>query len=426
MLVSGSEVIVIAEKPVAGGRMLARHEGLVVLVVGAIPGERVRVRIERVTRQLVYADTIDVLDPDADRRPGAADWACGGLLYSHINYPRQQALKAELIADAFARIGKVTLPTPVDVAPSQERGYRMRARLHARNGRLGFFREGTHDLCDAAMTGQLLPATAEAIERLCSALGTRRLNGVVSCEIAENIPADQRAVVIECNASTATVDGMEEMDEIEGITGLALDVQGNPGPTMVYGSPYVLDALEVPGAPNTVQLRHHVRSFFQGNRWLVAQLVERLAGQVPDDDVMDLYAGVGLFAISLAAAGKTRVVAVEGDLASGLDLDANAAPYRPAVEVKRTAVERYLQQVGGTPFSTAVLDPPRTGLSREAMAGVLNLQVPRVVYVACDVATLARDVRRFLDDHYQLEHVEAFDLFPNTAHVEVLVVLTRT
>ena len=132
--------------------MLARHDGQVVLVAGAIPGERVRARVERVSKQLAFAQTIDVLEASADRRIGAIDWTCGGSLYSHIAYDRQLALKSETVSDSFARIAKIQLPGSIPVMPSEEHGYRMRARLHVQQGRFGFFREGTHDLCDAAAT----------------------------------------------------------------------------------------------------------------------------------------------------------------------------------------------------------------------------------------------------------------------------------
>lgn len=419
----GSEVILTAEKPVAGGRMLARHDGLVILIAGAIPGERIRARIERVSRQVAYADTVEVLQADADRRKAAVDWACGGSLYSHINYPRQQALKAELIADAFARIAKLPLSRPVVVTASKELGYRMRARLHARNGTLGFFREGSHELCEAGPTGQLLPATIEAIDGLRTALGGELLHGIATCDIAENIPADERAILIETRGSTTAWDCVAQ---IEGMTGLMVQGREEARARVIHGSPYVMDVLPVPGASASVRLRHHGRSFFQGNRWLLTPLVEHVVAQVPaEDDVLDLYAGVGLFAISLAAVGRTGIVAVEGDRISAADLDANATPHRDVLEVRQMSVERYLQDAGRIQRSTVLLDPPRTGISREAMSGLLALKAPRVVYVSCDVATLARDIRRFVDEGYDLHHIEAFDFFPNTAHVETLVTLTR-
>src|SRR6185503_4769954 len=157
-------VEVVAERPVAGGRMLARHEGQVVLVAGAIPGERVRARVERVNKRTTWATVVEVISPSADRREPQCDLRCGGSAYAHIRYERQRECKAEVIADAFRRIGKVQLDAAVPVVASPEHGYRLRARLHVRHGKAGFFREGTHVLCDAAATGQLLPETMAAVE----------------------------------------------------------------------------------------------------------------------------------------------------------------------------------------------------------------------------------------------------------------------
>lgn len=411
------EIIVTIEKPVAGGRMLARHEGQIVLVAGAIPGERVRVRVNRVAKQLAFADTIDVLEQSADRRSSDADWACGGSLYAHIAYERQLKLKADVIKDAFARIAKMPLLMPVPVMPSQEEGYRMRARFHVEGGVFGFFREGTHELCDAGPTRQLSPETIDALGRLQAALKGAH---AASCELSENIAATERAVLIELGSSEAAP---PRVDPIAGISGL-LFVDRHRGQMIVsYGSPYVTDRIGV--SADSVALTHHVESFFQGNRYLLADLVARVLAQIPHGTVTDLYAGVGLFAVPLAAQGHRHVVAIEGDRSSARDLESNAEPYSPAIRVHHLAVESYLQRRGVPPPDTLVLDPPRTGMSREAMSGILGLKVPRVVYVSCDAPTLARDVRRFYEVGYRLAHIEAFDLFPNTAHVEMLAVLTR-
>src|SRR3954468_19068755 len=116
------------EKPTAGGRMLARHNGQVVLVWGAIPGERVRARIERSGKGVAFADTIEVISPSPDRRDAIADWRCGGNVLAHVDYERQRELKSDIVRDAFARIGRMPLPAAVMVTASPEQGYRMRAR----------------------------------------------------------------------------------------------------------------------------------------------------------------------------------------------------------------------------------------------------------------------------------------------------------
>jgi 23S rRNA (uracil1939-C5)-methyltransferase len=384
---------VTAEKPAAGGRMLARHEGQVIFVLGAIPGERVRVHVERVTRQLGFAEVIEVLEPSPDRRPGEIDLACGGSLYAHIAYARQLSLKSELLADAFTRIAKISLAGPTEVMASREDGYRLRARLHVRNGKVGFFREGTHDLCNADLTRQLLPDTIEALKRL--EIEVPDFGQAASCEVLENIPADQRAIQIDFRQA----------------------------PSEIHGGSQVTDRFSVGGS--VVSLVHDVRSFFQGNRWILAAFAERVVSHIPDGSVTDLYAGVGLFAVWLAALGRTEIVAVEGDSFSAADLERNAAPYGQAVGVIHSSVEEYLERRSVRPPATMVLDPPRTGVSSEAMSGILALKPGRVVYVSCDVATLARDARRFVEAGYGLEHLEAFDLFPNTAHVETLAVFVR-
>jgi tRNA/tmRNA/rRNA uracil-C5-methylase (TrmA/RlmC/RlmD family) len=412
-----SEITVTIEKPVAGGRMLARHDGQIVFVAGAIPGERVRVRIERVAKHLAFANTVEIVDPSSDRRDVSVDWACGGSFYAHVAYARQLQMKSEVIADAFARIAKMPLSATVPVLASEEEGYRMRARLHVKGGRFGFFREGTHDLCDAGPTRQLLPDTLAALQRLQSVLQQTR---VTSCELAENIPATERAILLELAPESSAP---AHVDPIEGISGL-LFVDYQRGPlTVSYGSPYVTDLV---GASNgTVALTHHVESFFQGNRYVLPEMVSRVIAQVPHGTVTDLYAGVGLFAVPLAANGHRQIVAIEGDRSSARDLDANAAPYGQAVHVRHISVESYLQRRDVQVPDTLVIDPPRTGMSKEAMSGILGLKVPRVVYVSCDPATLARDAKRFAEVGYHLGHIEAFDLFPNTAHVETLAVLSR-
>jgi 23S rRNA (uracil1939-C5)-methyltransferase len=416
-LTPNADLILTIEKPVAGGRMLARHEGQVVLVAGAIPGERVRARVERVSKQLAFAEAVEVLDASPDRRDPGVDWACGGSLYAHISYERQLALKSELIVDAFGRIGKIELPL-VPIAGSKEDGYRMRARLRMGDGRFAFFREGSHDLCDAGPTRQLLPATSAALTQLETAIRSQSIAGVTTCELSENAAASERAVLLEIDpAHTAPL----SIPAVDGITGVLFTDHQSSRLTVGYGSPYVVDRIDVGGAEAT--LTHHVQSFFQGNRYLLKGLAERVLAQVPAGDVTELYAGVGLFAVSLAAAGRTSITAVEGDRSSAHDLEANAGPYGAAILVQRSSVERYLLRRDRPRPATLILDPPRTGMSREAMAGILGLRAPRLVYVSCDLATVARDVKRFTEAGYRIEHIEALDLFPNTAHVETLIVL---
>jgi 23S rRNA (uracil1939-C5)-methyltransferase len=418
-LTPGAEIELSIEKPVAGGRMLARHHGEVVLVGGAIPGEQVRARVERVSGQVAFAQTISVLQPSGDRRGTDGDGLCGGSVYAHIAYPRQLSLKADIVADSCARIGKFALSAPVAVTPSKEEGYRMRARLHARGGQLGFFREGTHELCNARPTRQLLPATHDALDRARGTFGSRVAAGLAGCELLENVAANERVALFEIeDLSQAPL----AVDPVEGITGLLFVDHHSAKPSVAFGSPYVTDTVAF--ASRSIQLTHHVQSFFQGNRYLLATLLERVLAQVPDGSVTDLYAGVGVFAVALAARGGGKVTAVESDRSSARDMEANAEPFGASLRARHESVEEHLEGHRGPKPDTVLVDPPRTGLSPSAISGIVHLKPPRVVYLSCDPATLARDTRRFVEAGYTLGHIEAFDLFPNTAHVETLVTLT--
>jgi 23S rRNA (uracil1939-C5)-methyltransferase len=128
-MIRGDRLRLTIERPAAGGRMIARHDGAIVFVSGAIPGEVVEAEIERVQRGTAWAATRQVLERSPDRVDGAPDGACGGSVFAHIAYPRQCALKAAIVEDAFRRLGRITLDAPVPVMPSPAEGYRMRARL---------------------------------------------------------------------------------------------------------------------------------------------------------------------------------------------------------------------------------------------------------------------------------------------------------
>lgn len=405
--------------------MLARHEGRVVLVSGAIPGERVMVRLERNERGVAFASVAEVLQPSADRRPVSGDARCGGNVFAHIDYARQLTLKGEIIQDAFRRIGRIPLAEAPPVVGSPEHGYRMRARLHVSGGRIGFFLEGTHQVCDVGSTGQLSAETTEWVAALNRSLTRDQMRGLAAIEVAENIPGRERACHIELHSG---VDAHGYAGMGEGLTGLSAHHTDRPGVVRVAGVPVVTDAVQVDDDPSHVlSLSRDARAFFQGNRFLVEPLVRRVVRVVADAPVIDLYAGVGLFGLSLAAAGCESVTAVEGDHVSQADLERNAERFGNRVRVVRRSVESYLASVSKDDISaaTVIVDPPRTGISKDAIAHLIRVLPSRIVYISCDVATLARDTRALHDAGYGLAELTGIDLFPNTAHVESIAVLTR-
>lgn len=427
----GSDITLDVERPAVGGRMIARHGGQVVLVWGAIPGERVRARVERFVRGVLFADTVEVLTASPDRRDARGDWRCGGNVFAHIGYERQRALKGEILRDALGRIGHIALDRRPDVVPSPERGYRMRARLHVRGNRLGFLREGTHQWCEAGPAGQLHPGALQWIAAAERLIDEHHLGGLVGVEVAENIGATERACHLELQrgvdaAPFAVLAGAGPL------TGLSAGRVDHARTDVLMGTPEVSETLDPGAAGPPLRLVRSVRSFFQGNRFLLEPLAQHVVGLVPGGPVADLYAGVGLFGLALAANGA-QVTLVEGDPVSGRDLEANAAPFATRVRVERRSVESYFDRAArrgasgaAEPASVVIVDPPRTGMSAEAVAGVIRARPPRLIYVSCDPATCARDARALLAGGYALDGLTGFDLFPNTAHVESVALFVRS
>jgi 23S rRNA (uracil1939-C5)-methyltransferase len=319
--------------------------------------------------------------------------------------------------------------------PSREDGYRMRARLHRQGARLGFFREGTHEVCDARPTRQLLDTTCDALDAVAAGLDDVGARGVREVEIAENVDATLRVVYLE-SSDPLPFSELGAIGRIAGMTGVLATAPTRPGAApetrLIAGDPYVVDRVEVEG--QTVRFRRHVRSFFQGNRHLLSDLVAYVATLASAASrVLDLYAGVGLFAVSIAAAHDAHVIAVEGDPFAVRDLEVNATNAAGAarasgarqVAVAHRTVEHYLTHAPAG-ADLVVVDPPRTGLTPEALRALIALRAPRLVYVSCDVATLARDVQQLVEaGGYQPDRIEAFDLFPNTPHVETVMQLRR-
>ena len=420
----GDRLRLTIERPAAGGRMIARHDGAIVLVSGAIPGETVEAEIEKVQRRTAWAATRQVLDASPDRIAGAADGACGGSVLAHIKYERQRAIKAAIIDDAFRRVGRVTLDAPVEVTASPIDGYRMRARLHVRSGRIGFFREGTHSLCDAGPTRQLRADSMAVLAALERSLSVIERPTVSAIDWSENVEASDRALHLELMPDTDP-SRLAALTKVDGLTGVTCAPVDHPRTMELWGSPLVRDRLR--GAT----LTRHARSFFQGNRYLLQTLVDHVIDLIDDrtpeggrdeNALLDLYAGVGLFSVAASTAGKGSVTAVEGDRFSAADLKRNATGTDITAIVG--PVEKFLERRRGQ-WSTVIVDPPRTGMSKEATAGVVALRAPCLVYVSCDIATLARDARLLLDSGYQFVSMRAFDLFPNTAHVETVIAFAR-
>lgn len=390
----GQIVEVEIERIVPGGRGLGHAVGLTLFVGLSAAGDLVRVRIDEVRGRVGFATVVEVVTPGAGRvAPLCPHFGvCGGCDWQHLTYTAQLAAKGELLADCLRRIAGLTPPDDIDIVRSPaEWGYRSRAvwRLDPAR-RLGYYELGSHRVCDVEVCPVLTPKLQDELTRTRQHLGTR-----------DRRPREMRvAAIVGDFASEPRLPGA--VDELS---------------CVIRGEHYAFDAT----------------CFFQTNLTILAVLVEHVIGMAAganeaareDSWLLDLYCGVGLFTLPLARR-FARVVGVEGSrravefarrnlaraglrnaMVAGADVGAWLAGHRatrPAPDV-------------------VVLDPPRTGMAADALTELIAWRPPRVIYVSCDPATLARDLRSFVGAGYEVRSVTGFDMFPQTHHLETVATL---
>lgn len=405
---------------VAGGRGLARHEGKIVLVAGALPGERVRVRVTRDEKRWAEADVVDVLTPHAGRRvapcPHAAD--CGGCDFQHAAYDVQLGMKRDIVLDAFRRIGSLDVSALLEGPRAVGEEFRSRNRLslsYASIGRPGLKRRASHDVVPIDGCLQMLAAFDETV------LPWLRMQ-----------PPWHRATVrIDTRGSAVILFETGDPPISRDRKRLGKVAQQSERPASIIG--ILADGIPLAGER---ELRYVVKgrtltadatSFFQGTAAGAAELVDTVAEFFDDDrtgQLLDVYAGVGLFAATLGH-GFERVIAGEADPRAVRHLARNLK----AAGVKGDArAERADFTIAAAPRharETVILDPPRTGLGKETLRSLVVRAPRRIVSVSCDAATGARDVGALVRAGWRLERLRAIDLFPTTAHVETVTLLVR-
>ena len=383
--------------PVAGGGVcVARHEGRVVFVRHTLPGERVRARVTDggTGDRYLRADAVDVVEPDRHRVtppcPYAVPGGCGGCDWQHVDVGHQRALKAAVVAEAFRRIAGLDVSVSVEPLPGSPDGLGWRTRVEfavAPNGRAGLRRHRSHDVVALRSCAIAHAAVQE------SGVLQRDWTGARAVDVV--VPSSGAAVVVPVSAGSEP--GGQVPDVAERV--VARDWSG--------------------------QLTVSARGFWQVHPAAPATFVQRVLDDLaprPGEQVLDLYAGVGLLSLPLAAAVGPRgaVTAVEGDRAAAGHGRRNATAY-PQVRFVAARVETFVASVDTTDL--VVLDPPRRGAGRQVMDAIASMAPRAIEYVSCDPATLARDVRYVAQSGYHVTTLHAYDAFPMTHHVECVALL---
>ncbi len=377
-----------AERVVAGGAALGHlDDGRVVLIAGALPGERVVATVTRTRRDVVFADTVDVLSASGDRIAPPCPFVaagCGGCDWQHVQPDAQSRLKRDIVIDALRRLGRVPdaearVAAPIGLSAT---GYRTTLRgLVDGEGRVALRRAASHEPVTISSCLVAHPLVDDVILHA-------RFPGAREVTIRAGARTGERLVAIDGGRARAR--------------GLAADVRRDEYHEIVDG----------------VHFRISARAFFQPHAdapAALARIVRQYAGT--PGALADLYCGVGLFA-ALVPAG--RVVAIESNTTSARDAQHNLAAH-PNAQVRAVAVEG--ARLRG--IDVVIADPARAGLGAQAVEVIAASGAQTVVLVSCDVAAAGRDIRLLSDAGFALEQATPLDQLPNTSHVEVVSALRR-
>ncbi len=414
------------EKLVYGGEGLAYHSGKPVFVPFVLPGEVVEVFPTEESRKLIRGLPGQVQEAAAERiQPGCPYFArCGGCHYQHLDYDKQLALKSDILRETLRRLGKIDWSGEIAAHPSPPWNYRNRIQLKLAphpaipdSLQVGFHRAGSHQLCGIDQC----PVSSPKLNQLVTVLNrlSREHKLPINLRGAEAFVDDRDETLwLTLSAPAHAYDRAALLEHLRtALNGLlsiqfhetAADARHTDGLGWVY---YQV-------GPHRLRVSHG--SFFQVNRHLLPLLAARVTDGLEGKVALDLYAGVGLFSRTLAEKFE-RVVGVESNPHAAADLAANVSETL-GIEPRAGRVEDFLR-ASPKKCDAVVLDPPRAGLGAGVIEPLLELAPPRLAYLSCDPATLARDLQRLLPA-YRLASLELIDLFPQTFHIESLARLER-
>jgi 23S rRNA (uracil1939-C5)-methyltransferase len=392
---------VIVDKWVYGGEGLARlapqgapqeQAGRVVLVPNVLPGETVRIDFGKD----VHASLVEVVTsaPERVSPPCPLFTTCGGCHYQHARYEYQVARKVEILREQLQRVGKIKFEAEIGVISGPPLGYRNRAQFHVAGGKIGYLAARSHEL--VPVEGEC-PVSSPRLNRALAEMRGRLSD--------PRFPRFVQAVEIFTNETDIQINVIETERAVA---------------RRFYEWCESKQAIEYPTSFGTFRVSS--KSFFQVNRFLVEKLVESAVAEQGGESALDLYAGVGLFALPMARRFRS-VTAVETGSSAAHDLEFNASRAELTVKVEQARVEDYLERLQVAP-EFVLADPPRAGLGKDVVGQLLRLAPPRVTIVSCDPATLARDLAGL--SSYEIESLTMVDLFPQTFHLETIVRLRRT
>jgi 23S rRNA (uracil1939-C5)-methyltransferase len=425
------------EKLIYGGEGLAHHDGSTVFVPFVLPTELVSISPVEQKKKFIRGRLDRVITPSPERiAPKCPHFGvCGGCDYQHIPYEPQLAFKKEILRETLRRIGRIDWTGDINGHASPPWAYRNRAQWKVRplesspdseegpDGKtrlgIGYFKANTTALCAVETCEIISPLLLKTLLALRTSLAAGELpRGLREIEAFVNASDSQLLL-------TATFAGFPSRaaEHAQTFRRIAPEITSllfhDPSRDRMelYGPGYI----EYEAAGTAYRVGHF--SFFQVNKFLAETLVNEVVGREEGGRMaLDLFAGVGLFSIPLAAKFE-KVLSIESNPAATRDLESNMRG-KGAIEVRTADVERFLARSKERP-DLVVLDPPRAGMAPDAMQRLARMSPPRITYVSCEPPTLARDLAILISAGYSCSEVHVIDLFPQTFHMETIVRLRR-
>lgn len=433
MAAPSERVEVLIEKIVAGGDGLGRASGRVVFVPDTAPGERHLVEVVEARKDFSRARSIERLETSAARRepPCPHYQRCGGCRLMHLLPNAQLEAKRGILAESLERQAGLSAPSP-RVVGSPELAYRLRLRFHVAlvGGEpvLGLRRRGSHEVVDIDRCLLGTEALAGVWSRVRRLFRTRPLlaRHVVAVELADSSAEPGRVTARFFVRSPDDVrkvqrDGEETLLEALGVAGVVVEVDRG-GPISRSGTTAIEHRV------GKFTLRQSTGSFFQTNRFLLEPLVELALPPAEEgraERALDLYSGVGLFSLPLAARAE-RVLGIEASPLALADAKHNAARAGlDNVGFRRDDAARFLRRGSLRAGDLVLADPPRGGLDPSVREVLARSPLGRFRYVSCDPPAFARDAGALARAGFRLERIALADLFPNTHLFETVAVLSR-
>lgn len=367
----------VVEKLALGGKGIIRTDGFVLFVPFTLPQEEVEVEVTSLKKNYGEAKLLQVLKPSAERVQPHCPYfgTCGGCQLQHMSYPAQLAHKRQIIQEAFAKIGKIDIPPVEIVAAPKPYGYRERITLHIQGLEVGYR----------------------------------------GCDPSQFIPISMCPIFLD--QSSPIFDKIKSMlsKDMEG----RVEVLKTPNDFLLRfdfkNKPEELVEKEIEG----LRIQYTTGMFIQNYFEQSVKLYQEIVGKITTSPCLDLYSGIGITSLLLAKQGiETTGVEYNKEAVRAARSNQKLNQIKQATFIVSDVLEALKGKLKNKQFESIVVNPPREGLTKEIIS---HLRAPELIYISCHPATLARDSQELLAQGYRIKSVRAFDMFPQTAHVETLV-----